>query len=326
MVRRVAGVTLLEVLVASLLTSVVVGALWPSFLTTSRNVRRIASLSQAVQDSVVLLETFGRDVEHMVYPRSMGAEPLRIASDAQSITFWVPRPKDDPAATTLRAQPVGWSLAAAKDGTLHPARDGRSIGSSAIESWSFSFMEAGSIRKAEAGKDMRGTNSGASIGGLGLGMGPGFVATDHIFIGERPAGAAVARATQFGGGPWAQPTPSPVPSASAGPSAATTGTAATPLTTRSAPVTLSVPVPSADPMAHAGPFLVFRFTLVDRDGARLTRGVVYDLINAHMVGHHSTGFPDPAWAMKLDGALPRFEVDPATGASRVRIAAPEAPW
>jgi hypothetical protein len=60
---------------------------------------------------------------------------------------------------------------------------------------------------------------------------------------------------------------------------------------------------AAGSLGHAGPYVYFRFTVVDDGGATATRAVLHDLVNVHLTVDHGYGWPVPPEAMVLEGKV-----------------------
>lgn len=275
--RRRAGFTLIEIVVVALIASVLIGCAWALFTNTYKRVVRTQSAASALQSALVLLERFGRDVEEMGHPPCLDRFPTRIATDAAAIAFYVPVRPVDASAPAAAFRPVVWSLAPAPDGTFRVLRDAKSVGGIKVSTWTFLYIEEGTVRQDERHVGLDGFWRGSL--------------TESV-----PTSFVSTRDPRRDAGRWAKEIAATVESEE-DEEETTSGS-------------LAGALASDGPLAHAGPFVYFRFTVVDEGGAKATRAVLHDVVNVHMVADHGYGFPFPPEAMTVTAPLKR---PPVTG-------------
>lgn len=280
--RRMAGFTLLETLLAAVMTAVVVGASWMLFNGTYKRIVKTTSAAAALQQSLVVLERFGRDVAEMGHPHEMDRFPTRISTDGAAISFWIPKRPVDPARAGVVFRPVVWSLAPLPDGRFRALRDGKSIGGVTVTTWTFLYVEEGLVRKAERNVQLDGFARNA----LSESVPTSFVSTKDP---RKTDPAAMVEEAEEATGSHDEEEP-------------TTGP-------------LSAALATSGALGHAGPFVYFRFTVRDEGGATATRAVLHDLVNVHLTVDHGYGFPLPAGASVYEGQVttPPTQLEVAAG-------------
>lgn len=268
--RRQSGFTLVEILVVAAIASVLIGSTWALFTNTYKRVVKTQSAAGALQSALVLLERFGRDVEEMGHPPCLDRFPTRIATDAAAIAFYVPVRPVDARTPSAAFRPVTWSLAPAPDGLFRVLRDGRSVGGVKVSTWTFLYIEEGTVRKDERHVEL----DGFSRGSLTESVATSFVSTRDPRQDAKRWASQIAQTVE-----------------SADDEEETTSGS------------LAAALAAEGPLAHAGPFVYFRFTVVDEGGAKATRAVLHDVVNVHMVADHGYGFPFPEEAMSVTAPL-----------------------
>jgi hypothetical protein len=263
------------------LAAVLVAAAWELFVNTYRRVAKTQSAATALQKALVVLERFGRDVDEMGHPPVLDRRPTRIATDGAAISFYVPARPIDTTTVTVAYRPVVWRLKPLTGGLFAVQRDGESVGGIRVSTWTFLYIEEGAVRTAERDVGM----DGFARGSLTESLPASFVSTqDPRTIKPRE---------------WARDVAAQLGSEADSEHSTATGPLAQALS-------------EAGPLGHAGPFVYFRFTVVDEGGASASRAVLHDLVNVHMVADHGHGFPFPDNTMRLTGKLvtpPTLEVD-----------------
>jgi prepilin-type N-terminal cleavage/methylation domain-containing protein len=267
--RRNAGFTLLEVLMVAVLAAVIVGATWELFTNTYKRVVKTTSAANALQSALVLLERFGRDVSEMGMPPCLDRFPTKISTDAAAIAFYVPERPADTKRPTAVFRPVTWSLKPAPDKGFRVMRDGKSVGGITVTTWTFLYIEEGGVRKDERNVPL----DGFWRGSLTESVPTSFVSTRDPRADPRTLAREMVEGMD-----------------SEDREEETTATLAGALS-------------AEGPLGHAGPFVYFRFTVVDEGGAKATRAVLFDLVNVHMVADHGYGFAYPKEAIELKAPL-----------------------
>jgi len=135
--------TLLEVLVAVGLTTVVFGAFWAAFGSGVSGFYRGTSHVTALQDALVLLERLEQDIDVMATPPSLLATPVQIGADGSSLRFAVPHfdgdPTDQPFLRPVTTVWVEYGLVKDDDrpGIFHPRRGDTVYGNVDVRPWTF---------------------------------------------------------------------------------------------------------------------------------------------------------------------------------------------
>ena len=267
--RRTRGFTLLEILMVVVLAAILVGAAWELFNVTYKRVARTQSAANALQKALIVLERFGRDVEEMGHPPVVDRAPMRISTDGTALSFYVPVRPIDVTTVTVAYQPVVWGLKPVTRGLYTVQRDGRSLAGIRVTTWTFLFVHEGKVRLSERDVPL----DGFWRGSLTESLPSTFVSTRTPKSND--AGELAKEAAAHGSVSEEEKASGPLASS----------------------------LQQAGPLGHAGPFVYFRFTVVDEGGATATRAVLHDLVNVHMVSDHGHGFAWPDAVMKLTAPL-----------------------
>lgn len=311
MKRKVSGLTMIELILAILLLGIVMSVSWLAFLHGQQKVRRMLSLSHAVQGATVLVERVARDVRQMIDPPWMGDKPLVISEDGRGLSFYVTTITPEDKRGMVYGRSVTYHLQPITRTSFQVMRDGRSLGMR-VRDWRFRYVAAGTMRAGE----------------LWLIDAAGSLEMARSRLGEDPA-----KPFRSGAPPEELILDQDVIDVTPG-SPITTVTAGTePYRRKKAEEKLSGPAKRAAPVTtpldgpdvsldHAGPFLVMEATVIDDDGAEVRRVMIFDLINAHLSAHHGISVPVPDTMLELRGKridLPRTPVEAMARPRELRL-------
>ena len=146
--KRRHGFSLIEISIALLILGCILSAFWLAMGSGMRGFYQGTSNVTALQDALVLMETLEMDIDMMVIPPSVQANPVQIANNGNSIRFAIPDfGKSDPSKLPLLDKiPTKWveyRLVEAKNrkGIFHPVRNSKTFQNIDVLSWKLAITE-----------------------------------------------------------------------------------------------------------------------------------------------------------------------------------------